>query len=225
METPAESSPSEKTHHESPDESLVMHSSGAKDTPPSSIVHNEDSDGSIDKLPGPSQAKRLSNLTHRTKARAKAIFPRREGSEGKKARDEKDPATDRLQHDPAFNPSHLVKKKHDRPSNITNKALGGLQSIGRSIAHPKDSIKSKATKTTAGQLSKAERPYLSHKSDLDFLQAHDQLRRAESTSSSRRQPTDEQDDPTVLHQKDRIQEMKSHRESLRVAWTTARHVR
>ena len=225
METPTESSLSENTLQESLNESLVMHSGGAKDTPGSSIVNNEDSDGSIDKLPGPSPSKRLSNLTHRTKARAKAIFPGSEDNEGKKARDEKDEATDRLKHDPAFNPSHLVKRKHDRPSNIADKALGGLQSIGRSIAHPKDSIKSKATRTTAGQLSKAERPYLSHKSDLDFLEAHDNLRRAESTSSSRQQSSDEQDDPTVLHQKGKIQEMKDHRESLRVAWTTARHVR
>ena len=225
METPAESSLSENTRQESPNDSLVMHSRGARDTPASSIIDNEDSDGSIDKLPGPSPSKRLSNLTHRTKAKAKAIFPGSEGREGKRAQDEKDQAGDRLKHDPAFNPSHLVKRKHDRSSNITDKALGGLQSIGRSIAHPKDSIKTKATRTTAGQLSKAERPYLSHKSDLDFLEAHDNLRRAESTSSSRRQSSDEQDDPTVLHQKGKIKEMKDHRESLRVAWTTARHVR
>lgn len=225
METPAGSSLSENTHQESPSNSLVMHSRGERDTPASSIIDNEDSDGSIDKLPGPSPSKRLSNLTHRTKAKAKAIFPGSEGNEGKKAQDEKDQAADHLEHDPAFNPSHIVKRKHDRPSNITDKALGGLQSIGRSIAHPKDSIKSKATRTTAGQLSKAERPYLSHKSDCDFLEAHDNLRRAESTSSSRRQSSDEQDDPTVLHQTGKIQEMTAHRESLRVAWTTARHVR
>ena len=130
-----------------------------------------------------------------------------------------------IERDPAFNPGQLVNKRQISAEGAKDKTLHALQQLGRIILYPKDTIKSKATKTTAKHLSKAERPYLSQKADLDFLEAHEGLKRAESSSSSRHGVSDEEIDSDIIRRRDKIREMEMHRESLHAAWTTSRHVR
>ena len=181
-------------------------------------------DGSIDKIAGSTKRKRSSGLTSRTKAKTKKILKMKGTTDDQSDSEEEGPLSI-LEHNPAFNSTELRKRRRFRPGKTAEKALGTMQSVGRVFVHPKDTIKKGATRTTAGQLSKAERPYLSQKANLDFLQAHDDLKQAESTSSSKQATSDEEQDNSIVSQRDKIKEMEEHRESLRVAWITSRHVR
>ena len=193
---------------------------------PVSIQEGEEvssDDGSIDKMPGPSRRSRLSGLTSRTKLRTMKIL----NFDGA-ATDESDPddgVFHSIEHDAAFHTSALVKKKKFRPGKTADKTLSNIKSLGKAVVHPVDSIKSKATRTTAGQLSKAERPFLSQKADQEYLEAHDNLKRVESSSSSRQGTSDEEQEAVIGGHRDKLREMEAHRDSLRAAWTTSRHVR
>ena len=189
-------------------------------------IHASDSsdDGGIDKVAGSAKRKRLSGLTSRTKAKTKKILKMKGTTDDQSDSEEEGPLSI-LEHNPAFNSSELRKRRRFRPGKTAEKALGTMQTVGRVFVHPKDTIKKGATRTTAGQLSKADRPYLSQKANLDFLQAHDDLKQAESTSSSKQATSDEEHDDSIVIQRDKLKEMEEHRESLRVAWITSRHVR
>lgn len=178
-------------------------------------------DGSIKNMPGPSKRKQVSVLTQRTKAKTKRLFK----LEDDKSEDGEEEPLDHMEHDPAFNSSQLIKKKRFRPGKTASKTLGAIQSIGNAVVHPINSAKSTATRTTAGQLSKAERPFLSQKADMEFLQAYDDLERAKSTSSSKQGTSDEEQTLLIGGHRDKIQEMEEQREGLHAAWTTSRHVR
>ena len=130
-----------------------------------------------------------------------------------------------IERNPAFHTSTLEKKRRFRPGKTADKTLHNIKSVGKAIIHPVDSIKSKATRTTAGQLSKADRPYLSQKADLQYLEAHDNLTRAVSSSPSSHATSDEDQDAIVGSHQNKVREIEAHRESLRAAWTTSRHVR
>lgn len=178
-------------------------------------------DGRTATMPRPSKRKRISGLTRRTKAKTKKILKLDSAVENYESEEAGEGSLDIMKHDPAFNTSQLVKKKRFRPGKTADKTLGAIQSIGNAVVHP---IKS-AKKTTAGQLSKAERPFLSQKADAELLQAHDNLKRAESTNSSKQGRSDGEQESAVGGHRDKVREMEEHRESLRAAWTTSRHVR
>ncbi|KAF6226057.1 hypothetical protein HO173_012547 [Letharia columbiana] len=182
-------------------------------------------DGSIEKMPGPSKRKRLSGLSRRTRAKTRNLFKMDGAAEDDRSENEGEGPLDDMKRDPAFNSSQLIKKKRFRPGKTADKTLGAIQSIGNAVVHPIKSAKSTATRTTAGQLSKAERPFLSQKADMEFLQAHDNLKRAESTSSSKQGTSDEERESLIGGHRDKIREMEEQREGLRAAWTTSRHVR
>ena len=201
----------------------IQNGTAIASSPPPEPVPDSD-DGSIDKL-SLSKTKRLSGLTKRVKAKTKkllkidSVAPDTDSED-----DENGPLTD-INHDPAFNPSQITKTKQASPTAAAGKTKSAVKTVASTLAHPKDTVKGKITRTTAGQLSKSERPYLSKKADLDFLEAHDNLKRAESTSSSRRGTSDEEQDAIIGGHKDKLREIEAHRESLRAAWTTSRHVR
>jgi len=181
---------------------------------------------SINTMPGLLKRKRLSNLKSITKAKAKTkkFFKVDDAAVEGESKPEED-GVQNIEHDPAFHTSALVKEKRFRPAKTADKTLGHIKSLGKAVVHPVDSIKSKATRTTAGQLSKADRPYLSKKADEEYLQAHDNLKRAESTSSSKKGTSDEEQKFIVGDHREKLREIEAHRESLRAAWTTSRHVR
>ncbi|KAL9128615.1 MAG: hypothetical protein Q9217_002749 [Psora testacea] len=192
----------------------------------SSLAQVGESDNSVDKTPNPSKRNRLSSLKRTTKAKTKSLFIGKDVyTIGNSKEEEKAQVMKDIENDPAFNTSHLVSKERVSVGGAAGKTRGALRSVGKSVMHPKDAIKSKAKKTTAGQLSKTERPYLSQEADLDFLQAHDDLRRAESASSSRPDISDEEIDPLISEHKNKLREMEAYRESLQAAWITSRHVR
>ena len=182
-------------------------------------------DGSMGNILGSTRRERLSGLTRRTKAQTKTFLKLNSDGMDEQSEEEEEDPLDNMKSDPAFNSSQLIKKKRFRPGKTADKTLGAIQSIGNAVVHPIKSVKSTASRTTAGQLSKAERPFLSQKADIEFLQAHDNLKRAESTSSSKQGTSDEEQETLIGDHRDKIREMEEHRESLRVAWTTSRHVR
>ena len=127
-----------------------------------------------------------------------------------------------LNDEPAFNPSQL-KHRHSAGAPGTRRTSRTLRGLRQSIIHPKTTIKSKATKSTASRLSRVERPFLSQEADLEYLHAHDKLEQAKEGMPSQRN-LDSEPSSVVCSKKDRVQELEAHRESLRIAWTTGRHV-
>ena len=182
-------------------------------------------DGSLVKMPAMSKKKRFSGLTRRTKATTKRFLQLDGAPEDGRSEEGVEGLLDDIKHDPSFNSSQLIKKKTLRPGKTAEKTLGAIQSIGNAVVHPMQSARSAVTRTTANQLSKAERPFISQKSDVEFLQAHENLNRAESTSASKLGTSEEEQESLIGGHQSKIREMEDNRESLRAAWTTSRHVR
>ena len=200
-------------------QALVEHDEST--TSCSVLAFAETSENSINQV---SRKSRLSDLTRLTKAKTKRFL---KGRDALRRIDtgHKESIMDHQGQDAEFHPGDRAKEQCQSGGGALGRTLGVLQSAGRTVIHPKDAIKSKVTKTTAGQLSKAERPYLSQKADLEFLQAHDNLKWFESSSPSRHGDSDDGFESVVGKHKHKIREMEEHRESLQVTWTTSRHVR
>ena len=199
------------------------------DAPETANGHDEaqtspSDDGSVQNLPALTR-NRFSTLTRRTKVKTRKIFKLEGAAEDDQSKRHGEGPPDNLGHDPAFNSSQLVKKKRFRPGKTADKTLGAIQSIGNAVVHPVSSVQSTATRTTASQLSKAERPFSSQKADKELLQAHDNLKRAEYTGSLKQGASDEEHESLISGHRDKIREMEAQRESLRAAWTTTRYVR
>lgn len=167
----------------------------------------------------PGKRARLRGLGHRAKEKTKHLLNVKDA----KAPGGEEEVVQTIRGDPAFNPGYLRDKKKSKRESAVN-AVVSLGSVGTSIVHPVDAIKGKATRTTAGKLSKVQRPFLSKDADLEFLEAHDELDRAESTRTSRQATSDDDRDSLVEGRKDNVEKLKAQRESLRVAWTTTRFV-
>ncbi|KAI9846356.1 MAG: hypothetical protein M1837_004209 [Sclerophora amabilis] len=169
-----------------------------------------------------SKPSRLTRITQKTKAKTKKLLDLDgRGEKYGKGGDRNDDAVGRIDSDPAFNPSKLTRKRRTSGGDRADKTIDAVKSVAGTIVRPKGAIKEKATKTTAGRLSKVEHPYLSLKADLDYLRAHDVLRQAESSAAS---STSEVDKAVAQEHRDKIEKLESHRESMRVAWTTSRHI-
>ncbi|KUJ18508.1 uncharacterized protein LY89DRAFT_582089 [Mollisia scopiformis] len=184
------------------------------------------SHGSTSKIPYSGGASNLDNecgLKARVKRKAKHIL-HIDSSSGAEEDEEYQAALDELDNSPAFNTSKFLNRTRIGNSGIKGKALGLVQEAAAAIVHPKEAIKTRATKKTAGTLAKS-RPYLSRKADLDFLEAHDDLEQAEGRR-------DDSDDEGAFDRKneginqceERIENMETARQNMRVAWITARHI-
>lgn len=206
------------------------------------IAHDEDSRRQIPRLPdeqanasdngttneveGGAKRTRLRAFTNKTKAKSKKFLGMEdEGSAYEGPESDCHGYLWNIERDPAFSHDHLYKHSRQKDSGTTSRPLGALGSIATTVLHPKKAIKSKATRTTAGQLSKAERPFISQKADLELLEAHDNLHHAESIRSPRQTAFGSEGDDGTSGYRERIKEIQNHRESLRVAWTTRKHVR
>ena len=126
--------------------------------------------------------------------------------------------------DPAFNPRTIQSQRQRGKRDGVKATLGSIGSLIQGMKNPKEALKDKATRTTAGKLSKSQRPYLSRAADAEFLDAHDNLSRAESSRSSGQVTSDEDHSESVGEYRDKLQAMKAQRESLLVGYTTSRHV-
>jgi hypothetical protein len=172
-------------------------------------------------FPKPSNLQKL-RLKDRAKASVKKALNLDNSSGDDSPQTSIDKACEDLNESPAFNSSTFLNKARIGPTGISDKAIAFVQGAAEAIANPKVAIKQRATRNAAGKLAKS-RPYLSRKADLEFLEAHDALRRA--------QIADDGDDAGVERRKrdvndreDHVAEIERRRQSMMVAWVTARHV-
>ncbi|KAI4181474.1 MAG: hypothetical protein LQ348_005007 [Seirophora lacunosa] len=128
-----------------------------------------------------------------------------------------------LEVDAAFNLNRL-NTEHRSEKDTAVKIQANFHTVAAAIANPKRAIKGKATRSTAGRLSRIERPYLSKDMDMDLIEAHDDLSLAQSTPSTIRLTSRVSQDLGNDNYRERIERLEAQRESLRAAYTTGRLV-
>jgi hypothetical protein len=129
--------------------------------------------------------------------------------------------------DAAFHPSKVVDDDDSGLAEEGNSDReGGLESVKNALLHPRRAMRQKATRTTAGKVSSASKPYLSRKHQLEFLDANDDLTTAKSNapSTDASDTSSEQRDDSVASARRRLERLEDHRESLKTAWVIDRHV-
>ncbi|KAL8810463.1 MAG: hypothetical protein Q9200_002557 [Gallowayella weberi] len=174
-----------------------------------------------------SRKHKLRKLAGKTKQATKRLFSTTDTGERqdilRRPSLEGDPATQVLKDDPTFNPNQL-DTKHRSEMGLAAKVQNNLHTVAAGIINPKQSAKSKAARSTAGRLSKVERPYVSQNMDMEYLDAHDDLSRSHSVASSGRNTSDEDPFRSNRDCRDRVERLEAERENLRAAHTMRRHV-
>lgn len=194
--------------------------------------HADSDDESIARMGGPTKREKLRSLTRKTKAKTKKLLHiHGEASTDGELDGNANGALDNIEADPAFNPGKLVKAKPFTVRGAAEKTTGKMHSIASTVAHPTRNTRSKAIRTAADQLAKAERPFLSQNADHELLEAHEELLRAQEPSSIGHGVREEEriglEEERIRWEEDsrqRIEEIEKQRESLAVAYTTTRHV-
>jgi len=166
---------------------------------------------------------KLSGLKAKAKKKTKRAL-HLESPQNDAERTQYETEVEELNESPAFNPTKFLNRQRIEQAGLSAKAISAVQGTIHAITNPKQAIKSKATKKTAGTLAKS-RPYLSRKADLDFLDAHDDLQKAEC-SRSETEDEDEaaQRNENIGRREEHIEELDRARLNMRVAWVTSRHV-
>ncbi|KAI4257745.1 MAG: hypothetical protein LQ352_001520 [Teloschistes flavicans] len=168
---------------------------------------------------------KLRHLAGKTKKMTKRVFSASERHDRHQTLvQDDDPAMKVLKDDAAFN-SKQLNTKHQSDKGLATKAKVNFQAIAAGIVNPKEAVKGKAVRSTAGRLSRVERPYLSKEMDHEFLEAHDNLSRVQSSASSERISSGIDVDLSDDECKERVEQLEARRESLRVAYTTSHFVR
>ena len=226
------SSPSTNTESAgtTPSHTEVSHLFDVQPRPNGADNYTSDESGSLSQLEENNNSscsprkKKILQLSRKTRKATKRFFSNSEGGheEGTVPQNSKT-ATNVLENDPAFNLQRF-DTAHQSDKGIARKLQVNLQAVTAGIIHPKDGIKGKAARSTAGRLSKIDRPYVSRKMDRELLNAHDNYSRAQSVASSGRVSSEE--DANLLGQdcRGRLNELESQRESRRAAYTTSRFV-
>ncbi|KAL9111637.1 MAG: hypothetical protein Q9227_003910 [Pyrenula ochraceoflavens] len=130
----------------------------------------------------------------------------------------------KVSHDPAFNPAH-IRSHRSPPSRKPHMSVkDDIKSVASVVAHPKDSIKERATRTAAGKISKVSRPFLSPEEDREFLAKHEDLSRAASSRSSGAYNSESEQNHQEEVLRTQLEELEDHRSSLKAAWSIGRHV-
>ncbi|KAI4135255.1 MAG: hypothetical protein LQ347_000826 [Umbilicaria vellea] len=185
----------------------------------------ESDDGSIAKMRGPSKREKLRGLTRKTKAKTKKLLHiHGDASADRELDGEAYGVLDNIEADPAFNPGKLVKEKPFTVRGAAEKTTSKLHSIASTVAHPTKNLRDKAIRSTADQLAKAERPFLSQNANRELLEAHQDLRRVQNPRSLGHGIPEKERKILEEISKRKIEDIEKHRDSLAVAYTTTRHV-
>ena len=128
-----------------------------------------------------------------------------------------------LSEDPAFDPAlvlsrHSPKKQRNSDGDIASK----VKAVGNAVAHPRQAIRNKAAKVTAGKISESQQPYLTAEQDLELLEAHEHASKAASIASGSEDSEWEGDlSPEVAHE--RLRNIEENRANIKSAWAIGRH--
>ncbi|KAL8738882.1 MAG: hypothetical protein Q9181_000409 [Wetmoreana brouardii] len=172
-----------------------------------------------------SRKRKLQQLAGKTIKVTKRIFSPSERKNKQQALlQDNEQVTSALRDDAAFNLKQLSTERKSEKT-LAAKVQINLQAVAGGIIHPKQGIKGKAARSTAGRLSKVERPYASKGLDIEYLEAHDNLSRTQSSASSGRNTSEDNTDLSSDGWRKRVEHLEVHRESLRVAYATSRFVR
>ena len=94
--------------------------------------------------------------------------------------------------------------------------------MGNAVAHPRQAIRDKAAKVTAGKISESQQPYLTAEQDLELLEAHEHASKAASVASQSVKSTEEDElPPEVAHE--RLRNIEENRANIKSAWAIGRH--
>jgi hypothetical protein len=91
-----------------------------------------------------------------------------------------------LQEIPAFNSSQVLHKARIGPSDIPDKAITIFQEVAESLIQSKSVIKRLAARTVAGNSAKSNQ-YSNLKAIIDFLEAHDDLKKVDTAGEESRE--------------------------------------
>ncbi|KAL8644931.1 MAG: hypothetical protein Q9210_006998 [Variospora velana] len=128
-----------------------------------------------------------------------------------------------LEADAAFYQRRL-HTEHRSDNDMAAKIQASFHTVAGTINKPKQALRGKATRSTAGRLSRIDRPYLSKHMDMDLIEAHDDLSLAQSTSSTARLTSQDSQDLRNDNYRERVEQLEARRECLRAAYTTGRLV-
>lgn len=173
-------------------------------------------DGSIHGSEKPTKTQKLRALSSKTKEKTKKTL-----AMNKKPILANKNALSTTDFESTVDANQLADQKPMSNDRSIKKASKALRSIASAVVHPKDAIKGKATRATAGNLSTISRPFLSQKADLDFLNACNDFEKAKSSRSSRKVDSDDEDSLSKTRQ-EKVKELEAYRESLFVRWTTSK---
>ncbi|KAL8711770.1 MAG: hypothetical protein Q9220_003941 [cf. Caloplaca sp. 1 TL-2023] len=129
-----------------------------------------------------------------------------------------------LEKDAAFK-TELLHTEHRSGKGLGAKIRVNAQAVVDGVKHPIAGFKGKAARSTASQLSKLERPYLSKDMDMQYIEAYDNFVQQSSEASSCANDAAEvavgsSDD----QHKRRLELLETQREGFRAAYTTTRFV-
>ncbi len=157
----------------------------------------------------------LRSLKQKTRAKTRKLLHQDQRHPLKHAQHEDVSAMEDIQHDPAFNPKRVSWNEdciNKEPKRLNRRSF---RSAMHKVAHPVDAIKNTATKQTASVLADVQHPAISQQSDLGFLQSQCDLNLANK---------DRLPDAATQDYMETTAKLEQHRESMRVAWVTSRHV-
>ncbi|KAK5050009.1 hypothetical protein LTR84_004128 [Exophiala bonariae] len=124
--------------------------------------------------------------------------------------------------DPAFNPSQVLDQKSPpKPDRTSRESVSdGLKDFKYLVAHPRQVMRSKATRVAAEKIGSARHPFQAQDHDRELIDAHDTLAHvATNIDPGSGVGKDQVDDAC-----DRVAEVESQRESVQTAWILGRHV-
>lgn len=120
---------------------------------------------------------------------------------------------------PAFDPEEITGHTRLSAGGTADKVIGSAYASAKAVLNPRNAVKRKAATKVAIQ----DRPYMSQQADLEFLQAHEDLSRAESSQDA--SPSDDTDDDrSVKENKAKVESLEALRQSRKVAWITSKHM-
>ncbi|ATZ48696.1 hypothetical protein BCIN_03g08810 [Botrytis cinerea B05.10] len=166
-------------------------------------------------------------LRSKAKAKAKRLFTIDDSDFTSEDHEEDkyfDAVVEEVNQSPAFDAGKILNTSRLGNGSRTERTKNILQGTADAIAHPIASIKSKATRKTAGKLAKS-RPYLSNQANFDFLEAHDDLQQAKDAQhAGDDEDANEDNINNIDYFEKRVDKIQRNREEMRVAWVTDRHV-
>ena len=169
-----------------------------------------------------SKRSRVRKLASKTKQKTKTILNLDKAADSDLESDDQD---DDIFTDPAFNPTIVLDGGSAQPNSSTvSSTTDKLKAAGDAIAHPRRTLRNKVTKTAAGKISTAQRPFLSGDRDRDFLAAHDELNEAISSQSSVISGGGSEWESDEYRARQKVEKVEEARESAKIAWAIGRHV-